>query len=366
MRRIRALFSLLACSLIFFGSLSELFADTSKPLKIGVLIPLSGDAASMGTAFKNGMTLAYSELSPEQQKQIKLLFEDDQMVPKQTVSAYQKLKASDSPDMFVTFASACSNAVAPLMERDGVLLVAVATDPKIVENRKWAMNLWVTPEEEARVALAEMQRRGLRRMARIGSMQDGVIAAQKVFDKQNRGIVEISHDQLFPQDVKDFKTYIAQVNADTNLDGISVFLLPGQLAAFAKELRRSGSKLPISGFEMFEDINEIKAAEGALLGAWYVNSDDATSEFLKKYSAAFPGASSLTSSNGYDIVKISALAAQKGSSRAELNQFFHNLRDFKGALGKYSASGDNRFTLPAAVKVVKADGFERLSGPNID
>jgi len=41
-------------------------------------------------------------------------------------------------------------------------------------------------------------------------------------------------------------------------------------------------------------------------------------------------------------------------------QFLHTVKDFNGALGTYSASGDNRFTLPAAIKVITADGFKKI------
>ena len=347
--------------LILLSPFQPLFADSIQfPVKIGVIIPLSGDGASMGSAFRNGVMLAYAELSSQDKARLKISFEDDQLSPKQAVSAYQKLKASELADIVVTFASGSSNAVAPLAERDGVVMLAIATDPKIVADKKWAMNLWVTPEEECRVVLAEMKRRGYKRIARIGTLSDGVISGIKAFDEQNNGIVTVAHDQLFPTDVKEFRTYVTRLRADPNLDAVSVWLFPGQLAVFARELRQSGSKLPISGLEMFEDLNEIKAANGALEGAWYVNSDDATSEFMEKYKQKYPESSSLTASNGYDVIMLSAKATQNANSREGINLFFHNLKDFNGALGTYSATGDNRFTLPAAVKVVTGTGFKKM------
>ena len=47
-------------------------------------------------------------------------------------------------------------------------------------------------------------------------------------------------------------------------------------------------------------------------------------------------------------------------NRPEINSFIHSVKDFTGALGTYSASGQNTFTLPATIKIVTKDGFKKI------
>jgi len=54
---------------------STLFAD--KPLEIGVILALYGDAAGLGTSLKNGIEMGLKELSLEDRVKLTFTFEDD-------------------------------------------------------------------------------------------------------------------------------------------------------------------------------------------------------------------------------------------------------------------------------------------------
>ena len=101
------------------------------------------------------------------------------------------------------------------------------------------------------------------------------------------------------------------------------------------------------------------AQQGALIGQWYIQADDPSGEFLKLYGERYPGASPVTAANCHDAVLMAADAKVKGVA---LNDHLHNLKDFKGALGVYSSTSDNKFTLPATAKIITSTGFERLPG----
>ena len=59
-------------------------------------------------------------------------------------------------------------------------------------------------------------------------------------------------------------------------------------------------------------------------------------------------------------ILLMAAAFRQGEGIAGINKFLHTVKDFSGAMGTYSASGKNAFTLPAAIKVVTESGFEEL------
>ena len=336
-------------------------ADTSK-INLVFIGPLSGEGASIGQAMRDSAVLAYGRLAPEIQAKLRLKFEDDRLDPKQTISIFQRLAAENAVDVVTTFSSGTSKALAPISESKQIPLIAVASSPEISRNRSWSVNFWVTPETEAALVIKESQRRGYKKIARITSMQEGFISIREQVTKANQGALEIVLDEEYPVDIKDFKAFIAKAHRLPGLDAIMVLMMPGHVSVFAKQARLGGLKQPFIGFETFEDLGEVQAAEGALDGQWYVNADLGGQGFLKEYREAYPDGSLFGAGNAYDAVLLVGAAIGQGGRRAEINKFLHTVRDFSGAMGKFSASGDNRFTLKAAVMQVVKNGFERVPG----
>jgi branched-chain amino acid transport system substrate-binding protein len=329
---------------------------------VGAIMALSGDGAGYGEALRNGMEMALADLPPEVREKIKIHYEDDGLVSKNTISAFQRLSSLYKLDAVITFSSGTSNAIVSLTERAEVPLLAIALDYKVCKDKKYAFNFWVTPEEESGAVFKEILKRGYKKIARISATHDGTFALNKAFDKFNEnGEVEIILDEDYPIEVKDFKSYLTKLRHKKGLDAIFINLLPGQVGLFAKQAREMKINVPLFDVELFEDNNEVKNSNGALIGQWYVNADEGDLGFQKRYKEKFPNATSYASGNGYDLVMHFKEAYLQGLKGKEVAKYFHNLKDYKGALGTYSATGDNRFTMPACVKVVKENGFEKLN-----
>jgi len=328
--------------------------------KVGIILPLTGDAAAVGAAVRNGMLLAYENLPKETQVKLKLIFEDDALKPGNTVSAFRKLVSSEKITAVVNASSGTGNALAPVAELNKVPFIAIATDPAVVKDRKYVVNFWVTAEEEINTAMPEALRRGYKRIARIITTHDFTIAVKKRFDEVNAGRMTVVLDEDYPAEIKDFRPFITKLRNLKDVDAVLVNLMPGQLGIFAKQLRQMDVKLPIFGFETLEDSNEVKVSEGALVGGWYVNSDDPNEKFHNEFKKRFAGSSLYGASNGHDIVLLLAHGAKENMDSETFNNFLHSVKNFSGALGTYSAAADNTFTLPAAVKVVTKEGFEKL------
>lgn len=334
--------------------------SNDEKLTVGIIMPLSGEAASIGESCKNAMLMAYEQLTPDTKSKLQLIFEDDAMQAKNSVSAFNKLVRIDGAEVIVNFSSGTARALSPLTEQKQIPLIAVASDPQVVANKKFAVNFWVSPDEEAKLLIPEALARGYKNIARISTIQDGVVAANQAFDRHNQGRINIALDEEYAPDVKDFRTLIAKLRNKGNIDAIIVALMPGQLGVFAKQLRQAQVTLPIFGWEILEDSGEVKASDGALIGAWYVNAADAQAKFIHEFTQKYPNASLFATGNSYDLVLLLAEALKHGGTSKDVNSFLHSVKDFQGTLGTYSASGDNRFTLPAALKVVTKSGFETL------
>lgn len=361
MNKLLFLGSFLSVVLVISTPLAQ--AEDSPKLNVGVILPFTGDAASFGTAIRNGLMLGYDKLSPNVKNKIALSFEDDSLIPMNTISAFNKLASRNKIHVAINASSGTAKALAPIAESKGIPLLAIASDPEIVSQRKYVVNFWVTPEEEMRVALPEMTRRGYSKVARISTIHAFPLALNRELDRVNKGSVQLVLDEGYPPENKDFRTYITKLRATPEVDAVLMVLMPGQLGIFAKQLRQMGVTLPLCGFEILEDSNEVKLSENALVGAWYVNAANPDDSFLTEYQKQYPNDSLFGAANGHDIALVLGAAVEKLGPKLNaetLNEHLHTLKDFTGALGTYSASGDNRYTLPAMVKQVTKDGFEQL------
>ena len=333
-----------------------------EDVTIGAIFPLSGKAAYIGEACQNGITMAIDSLPEADRSRIHVMYEDDKLVPKNTVSAFQKLAASGKVNAVLTLSSATSKAIAPLADARRIPVLAIASDPAIVKNKKYVFNLWVTPETQVQLMLERLKSLGIKKIARIYSEHDAILAYVEAFDRLNSGDFSIVLDDPYSTESRDFKPFLTKLKQRSDVDAIFAEVFFGQAGLFAKQARDLGITLPLFNIESFEDPNELKASEGALAGNWYIQADDPQADFLSAYQAKFPDKSYYSSANCYDAIGLLAKASSEGSSTSPegLRDYLASVKDYRGALGTFSATGDNRYSLPATVKLVTESGFQKL------
>jgi hypothetical protein len=91
---------------------------------------------------------------------------------------------------------------------------------------------------------------------------------------------------------------------------------------------------------------------------------------LSEYKNKFPNSTPFGAANGHDAILLISDAINKNFKDSDsINTYLHKVENFSGATGIFSSTSDNRFTLPATVKKVTKDGFEKLKqdlNPNLD
>jgi len=126
---------LLASLMVFsFGCAKK----EEKEIKIGVILPLTGDAAKYGQSAKKGMKLAVDEINNKggiNNQRVILIIEDSQGQVKNGVSAFNKLITIDKVPIVVgELLSSITLAIAPIAnEKKIIVLSPASTAPKITE-----------------------------------------------------------------------------------------------------------------------------------------------------------------------------------------------------------------------------------------
>ena len=351
----KLLFFLLLCSPLMWPG--EGFSDSKKPpakapsiRKVGVIAPLTGTTASFGVTVQNSVLLAEQKYHSE--GIVQFLFEDDQLQPKNTVAAANKLLTEDKVDALIVFGSPTALAVNSIAEQAEKPMIALSIVDKVVEGKKFVMKHWVPARVENALITKEVARLGYKKIAVVTTQNDAMLSLRDAF--RDSHVVSLVLDEEFPRDITDFRTIASKIRS-LEPDAVYSLLWAPQPGIFARQLREKGYTGPIFGAHNLEDGNERIVSQGALTGAWFVTGDDrGAREYFREYQIKFHSSPTAGGVNAFDVAKMFIDTAKA----KDLNAALHELKDFQGANGTYSATPQNDFEISAILKRIGKDGFE--------
>ena len=338
----------LAASLLCFFALllPDANAGESKTLpseRCGVILPLTGKVADWGRWAREGIELATEDFKSSG---VQFLFEDDQYTPAKTVSALRKLIDVDKISCLITLGSATSLAVQNIAEEAKLPMFAGAISPKIGQGMQYVFRYYLPVSRQAEALSAEVKRRAYKRLAIITAEHDATLPLSErlVQDK----ITEIVFDEKFSGDEHAVSPLALRIRA-TKPDAVFLNLIPPLPSTFARRLRDLGYRGELFGSPTLDSVDEIRAAQGALDGAWFITVDNRRAkEFNARYERTHGSMPSMVSLYAYDIAKIIITRP----SSVSLPDHVRSLKKFEGAAGLGGWNG-SEFEIPAGVWTIE-------------
>ena len=331
-------------------------AQTTTPkLRIGVIGALSGPARSFGEAMKNGVTLALEE---QGDGVIEAVYEDDQFNNVKAVTAYHKLMSQDRVDVIFTTASGPSNAVAPLAQKDGVLVFAWASDPSVSRGRDFVFRSWVSGQREGDKAASEALRLDYKRTAAYTFEADYAVSVREGFLRSFPKERLVAEETVTPSEME-FRPLLARA-AKKAADSFFICLASAQNAALAKQARAMGMTGIFFGCENLYNDENVRAAEGALDGGWLITASS-TDQFRDRYVKRFGTSDSLSGAAiQYDIVNLLHELVKQGVPTKRIPEAVMKTGPRTGTIGRYEVKeegGDRYFDISLVVKEITKQGF---------
>lgn len=123
-------------------------------IKIGAVLPLTGDFAFLGEPIKIATDIAIEEINQEggiNSKEIRVVYEDSKGSPKEGVTAIKKLVEIDKISILTTFLTSVSEASKPVTEEANALLLAQTVSPRICNNSRLTVRFHYNFTEEGKV-----------------------------------------------------------------------------------------------------------------------------------------------------------------------------------------------------------------------
>lgn len=135
---VKKLVSTALCMIMAASVLGGCGKKDAGTIKIGAVLPLTGDVATFGQSTKNGIQLAVDETNKKGGilgKKIETVYEDDQNTPSSSANAGQKLINNDNVIALIgSVTSKCSIALGPIANESKIpMITSDSTNPKVTQ-----------------------------------------------------------------------------------------------------------------------------------------------------------------------------------------------------------------------------------------
>lgn len=342
--------------------------------KIGVALPLTGDAAVYGQALKNGIELALTELQGTSRPKVRLIYEDDQYSPKFAVAAVKKLISLDKVSVII--GGAGSTTAEPIVQICGsnhvVLLSPCATAPSLSGSSPYFFRLWPSDNYDGQVmAHTAFEKLGVRKVAIFYVNAPYGQGIASVFKKQFENLGgEVSLEESYMQGATDFRLQLTKIKED----GADWVFIPGYIKEVTNILRQSvelGLTVRFIGGNSLYDPKLLELAGTAAEGAVFTipmydpKSDDLTiKKFVSAYKAQYGSEPDAFAATGYDALRVVLKAISlsgNGTSGEQIRQGMLQIKNFSGPNGAVTFDENGDVQKPLRLMTVKNGAFVEMS-----
>lgn len=208
-------------------------------LKIGAILPLSGDLAAVGEKLQTGFEMAKADFLEENSgMQIEINYQDGEFDPKKAVTAVHFLLGTQNPGVILgPFGPDQSLAVAPVVKNQApeMPVVAMSMCNPSMEKEENLFCVFPGSSRQADVVIDEFLRRDVKNVAFVAMISEPTTELLKRFRERMEDRMGLVMEVL--ADETDFRTVVTRVK-ESDPDGIFYMTLPP--FPFAQRLHEQG------------------------------------------------------------------------------------------------------------------------------
>jgi branched-chain amino acid transport system substrate-binding protein len=344
------------CAAIGFGSGLALAlamptaTHAADPIKIGIVVPLTGPIADAGRYDTQGAKLAVEEVNNAGGvlgRPLELVIEDDQSLNPATVLAFTKL--ADDKDIVAFLGPTRSTqiqSIAPSVKQVGRPVMIGGTDPSLtLAGNPWLFRFRPNDTYTARVMSDfGLNKLGKKKWAIVHATDAFGTTAKTLFTTalRSQGITPVLIEGQ-PNNSPDY-TAVALAVKQSGADVLATFItFEPDVAIFARQLRQLGVNIVWLGSPSITTTTARKLAGATLFGTYAVADfhTDANPEakaFSEKYLAAYKTAPDFFGSWPYDAVHVlaNAITAAGSTDPQKIRDALLAVKGYRGVEGTYA------------------------------
>lgn len=346
-------------------------AQLSPVLRIGAILPLTGDLAKYGQSGKKAIELAVKAYNANNDRKVRILYEDDKGEPKAAINAINKLISADDVQIVVgAMPSANTLAIAPIAEQNKIVLISPTSTASAVRDAgDYIFRVCVSDDLEGK-AMADYlaANQDIKNIGVLYVNNDYGVGLANDFEKEI-----IRHDGIikakigYQEGAHDFRTSISKFQA-SNVSVLYIVAYKEQNYFFTQCAQLNYKPL-FTGGTMIEDPDLLKAVDGFANGILYTyrsynpqSQNGTTVRFVQAYKAEYNIEPDFYAAANYDAVNV-ALACVKNTEYdgTEFKDFIYRIKDMNGVTGKISFDARGDIVQEFGIKKIKNGQFVYIS-----
>ena len=363
--------SILFLTLIMFITVSVAFIPGCKEsekmqkpeiIKIGAILPLTGNLAFIGKLNKNGMDLAVEDINSRggmENKKIQVIYEDSKSSSAEGVSAINKLITIDKINVIIVSTTNIAIACAPVAEKSNIIEIVMSPQPGIATLGANIFRIFPNSRQEAEILAKHISDKGIKKVALLNSQDDYGTACAESFEshfKQYGG--DIVSTESYTEGQQDLKPQILNIKHSAP-ESIVLFGFGRSYPAILKQLKEQSMNLEIFGNLSFNNtpIKEIspEEIEGVVFTVPAFNLSQLQTEknakYIKKYLERYKNNPDHSSAYFYDaVVLLTEAINNSGNGVESIKEELLKTKNFQGITGNISIepNGDSKTSIRLA------------------
>ncbi len=336
-------------------------------ITIGVIFPQTGPIAEVGGFLFNGVDLALQEINAHggvRGAPLNILIEDDQCVPKNTVTALHKLIEVDALQFIIgPFCSGSMLAAAPIAEENRVILFSPgASSPEVTDAGDYIFRTTPSDIHQAQYFSTTLAEK-FENVAIIHVENKWATDMTHAFTQSfPNTIVTI---QSFENDVTDVRTQLLKIK-EQKPDALLIFVYPNHYPFITQQLVTLGIDVPLFATHTFETSVAFQLGENAQRYTYtnldYPEENSDIAAFKNKFFTKYDEEPSIWVALAYDTTLILGEALNAcGEDSDCVKDYLYAVQGYTGVSGVKSFNENGDITDPYYVLKTVSDGkFVRI------
>ncbi|MDD3369052.1 MAG: ABC transporter substrate-binding protein [Lachnospiraceae bacterium] len=278
-------------------------AAEGETIKIGAVVPLTGDVPALGESAKNGYQLAVDTMNANGGvlgKQVEIIFEDDENQPSKAPTVAQKLIAQDKVvGILGATNSKCSIPMGPICTQNKIPMVSpTSTNTKVtVEGGDYVFRAcFIDPFQGEALANFAKDELGAQTAAVLYNMADDYSKglAEAFMESYTAAGCSVVAEESYSTGESDFNAQLTNIKNE-NPDILVMTDFYSTVGLIAKQARTLGIEATFLGGDGWDSTDLVSiggdAMEGAYYSVFYASDDtsEAVVNFKNSYAEAFDG-----------------------------------------------------------------------------
>lgn len=335
----------------------------AETIKIGAILPLTGDLASYGVDTRKALELAVEKLSKAggvNGKKVSLIIEDSQGSPKLAVTAFNKLVNVDKViGILGPITSAEVLSVAPIANKNKIVLITPsATSPDISKAGDYVFRTinddTIESKAMARYVLEQLR---IKNVGIIALEAAGTLSYANSFERffiNSAGIVKVK--EIVSEEMREYRSPIMKI-LNQKVEAIYVSGYSKEIGQIIKQIREVNNSVNMISYQSAEDKRVVEIAGDTVNGVYFSSTTlpsdilgPANTEFVREFTINFgkpPGVFAAEIYDGINILlnAIKHVSSDKTTLLAELKK----LSNYMGASGIISFDENGDVHKPIAI-----------------